>query len=258
MHITDLAHQWRDPERWRDRGGWWQCQLLAGWPHGFGGCRSYPRLPEVLAVQWWQEQGRSGQSATWVHQVHGDCVLRVENRDPESRADALVTTTPGQSVWVSTADCVPILMASRAGVVAIHAGWRGTAAQIAVKALAALDTDLGVTPEEVTVAIGPCISGPVYQVSQEVADQVLATLPTDHSATVVLPDPLPDKVRLDLGLTNALQLLNAGIPSAKITIHPLCTWHNAEVLFSYRRLGSLKVGDAPPWVQWSGIALPES
>ena len=51
--------------------------------------------------------------------------------------DALVTAHAGVAVSVRTADCYPILLADdrNRAVAAVHAGWRGTAARIVVRAL---------------------------------------------------------------------------------------------------------------------------
>src|SRR5687768_9418867 len=75
-----------------------------------------------------------------VKQVHGKDVT-VVRRDADRpaappEADALISNDPDVAVAVRAADCVPLLLADRRrGVVAaIHAGWRGTAAGVAVAA----------------------------------------------------------------------------------------------------------------------------
>ena len=55
--------------------------------------------------------------------------------DRESRipaTDALVTNQPGICLMVLSADCVPVLLfePEKRVVAAVHAGWRGTAAEI--------------------------------------------------------------------------------------------------------------------------------
>ncbi|MEN9239443.1 MAG: peptidoglycan editing factor PgeF [Thermostichales cyanobacterium SZTDM-1c_bins_54] len=239
----------RDGELWHWQGQRLICRLLEGIPHGFGSALSYPARPPQLAQQWWQ-----GQRAVWAEQVHGDHLR--EAGDPQLQADALYTCTPGTSVWVSTADCVPVLLAGPGVVAAIHAGWRGTAAQITAKVIRHLGQRLGIAPQQWLVAIGPCIAAAAYQVSQAVAEQVAATLPVSYAEQVVLPDPQPDKARLDLALANAYQALAAG--ATTIAISPHCTYQEPERFFSYRRLGSLRDGDRPSYLQWSGIALPGS
>jgi hypothetical protein len=142
--------------------------------------------------------------------------------------------------------------------VAIHAGWRGTAAAITAQVLQQLQ-QLGADLNSVHVAIGPAISGPVYQVGEEVAEQVIKTLPPGKEENgVMLPDPQPGKVRLDLRQVNALQSMEQGVPDHQISICPYCTWSEPDLFFSYRRDGSLKNGTQGLQVQWSGIGLPLS
>src|ERR1043165_8243042 len=64
------------------------------------------------------------------YQVHSPDVIVATTpwtRETAPRADAIVTTTPGLAIGVSTADCGPILFAdAEAGVIgAAHAGWKG-------------------------------------------------------------------------------------------------------------------------------------
>src|SRR5262249_20800363 len=82
----------------------------------------------------------------WAKQVHGTGAATV--REPaapqEARnvgeCDALATDHAGAALVVQTADCVPILLASAThGVVgAAHAGWRGSARNVAGAAVEAL------------------------------------------------------------------------------------------------------------------------
>src|ERR1041385_4116812 len=64
------------------------------------------------------------------YQIHSpDVIVATEpwTREAAPRADAIVTTTPGLAIGVSTADCGPILFAdAEARVIgAAHAGWKG-------------------------------------------------------------------------------------------------------------------------------------
>ncbi|NJK62542.1 MAG: peptidoglycan editing factor PgeF [Synechococcaceae cyanobacterium SM2_3_1] len=256
---TDLWH-WQSAQGRR----WLTCSLLSRWPHAFFTRESYPKHPSQLAPL----LGLPGEQAHWAHQVHGSTwIWAAAVRDPSGhaqQADALASKTPGTSVWVCTADCVPILMAgtrttetgNHPWAVAIHAGWRGTAAAITTQVLEQLQLqrpDLN----SIHIALGPAISGPVYQVGEEVAEQVIKTLPSGpYNDSVVLPDPQPGKVRLDLRQVNALQLAEQGVPGHQISICPYCTWGEPDLFFSYRRDGSLKNGGQGLQVQWSGIGLP--
>ncbi|MGK7913836.1 MAG: peptidoglycan editing factor PgeF [Synechococcus sp.] len=246
--------QWQ----WHERDGhrWLTCTLLQGWPHSFSSRHSDPESPEVLTPT---QLGLEGVSAYWTKQVHGDRLAWSAGSSVPTlkmlEADALATETSGNSVWVRTADCVPVLVADRDRVAAIHSGWRGTAAEIVTKTVSEL-IRRGSSPTELRVAIGPAISGPVYQVSLEVAEQVLATIAHfDGSSTCPIPpviheDRAPDRVRLDLRAAIAHQLLAIGIQASNLCLSPHCTWSDPDNFFSYRRLQS-----SPSPVQWSGIGL---
>ncbi|MDX2273675.1 MAG: peptidoglycan editing factor PgeF [Cyanobacteriota bacterium] len=245
-----MAGTWQ----WQQQG--LTCSLLADWPHWFGSKLSYPALPAQLVSHWRQDPA----SAIWVHQVHGNHYLasdQVIAMAEQPQADALVAhPSSSHSVWVSTADCVPILLASPTGLVAaVHAGWRGTAAQILGQVIQAF-VEQGSPLHSLRAALGPAISGEVYQVSQEVADQVLQTIPSTLHSHVLYPDPNPGKVCLDVRQVNRLQLIASGIPAEQISLAPYCTLRHSDYFFSYRRQGSLRSGpNSLPTVQWSGIGF---
>src|ERR1019366_9575599 len=95
------------------------------------------------------------------------------------RADALITRTPGLLLGVQTADCVPILLADtrHCVVAAVHAGWRGTLARIAMKALGRMRMEFGTRPRDVVAALGPAIGRCCYEVGPEVAQAFAAQFP---------------------------------------------------------------------------------
>ena len=83
--------------------------------------------------------------------------------------DILVTTSPGVTLVIMVADCVPLaLVDPAAGVLAaVHAGWRGTAAGAAPAALRAM-TDRGARPDRVRAFLGPAVAPDRYQVDATV------------------------------------------------------------------------------------------
>ena len=93
-------------------------------------------------------------------QVHGRQYLEVSatTPSPAGEADALISMSPGVAVGIATADCVPILLTTPGAetVAAIHAGWRGTLADIVGTVVSALE-ERGVEPAQLEAAIGPAI-----------------------------------------------------------------------------------------------------
>ena len=152
------------------------CELLADWRHGFFTQQFYPRTPEELIAI------LDPQAIAYrVKQVHGNTVLSPQEiaTTPKAKdatfpdADGVITDGKHQGVWVASADCNPILIGDikTKRVAAVHAGWRGTAQRILPNAIS-LFQSRGSNLDDLRIAIGPAISGEVYQVSENVAVEV--------------------------------------------------------------------------------------
>ncbi|WP_019498396.1 peptidoglycan editing factor PgeF [Pseudanabaena sp. PCC 6802] len=234
------------------------CDLLSDWRHGFFTRSHAPHTPDRLH-QFLHAEGKAYRAK----QVHGDRVLHNTEIAPDlplPEADgvcAFETEDMPRSVWVCTADCVPVLIGDRrlGSVAAVHAGWRGTASKILAVAIAKF-LERGSQLDDLCVALGPAISGDAYQVSQEVADRVLLTIATPQGISI---DPQPDRCRLDLRAVQRQQLIEMGIAKERIAIAPYCTLTDARHFFSYRRNCLEDPGNISrsPQVQWSGIATAQ-
>lgn len=179
------------------------------------------------------------------HQTHGT-ETRLISRDflalgrPTQRmvlegVDALITDVPGVCIGVSTADCIPIIVydPEHRAAAAIHAGWRGTAARIAAKAVAEMGLAYGSRPEALLAAIGPGISLAAFEVGDEVYDE-FASAGFDMTAI----SRREDKWHIDLKECNRLQLVSLGIMPRNIQVSGICTYNNYTDYFSARRLGA--------------------
>lgn len=171
-------------------------------------------------------------------QTHSDRVYSVEGRvkDPIDSTDALVTNKTGVCLCVQTADCVPILLYDPKCkvIAAVHAGWRGTVAGIVLKTIQRMVSDYGTNPKDLRAVIGPSICGRVYEVGEDVAQQISASLPS--SEAVLIPKQ-NKKYLLDLWEANKQQLLESQIVDANIEIFGECTYENSNEYFSARRDG---------------------
>lgn len=167
-----------------------------------------------------------------VHQVHGAAVLPGAALAPDAQADALWTSREESLVvGVSTADCVPLLLADRRGRVAaaVHSGWRGTVADIAGATVRVLVAEGGLAPDELVAAIGPCIEVDAFEVGEEVA--------AHFDSTLVARDRGP-KPHIDLVGAVRAQLEAAGVPADAIDRVGVCTHAHPDRYFSYRRDGA--------------------
>lgn len=182
--------------------------------HGFG-TRRDPKPPR---------------ETVFLKQIHSGIVHEV---GPQTAAgcwgegDGLITNAPGKLLEIRTADCYPVLLADRANHAAgaLHAGWRGAAANIIAEALARMDQLYGTKPEEVYLSIGPGIGVCCYQVGEEVARQFNADCCVRTNGTI----------HLNLAEANRKQALQAGIPPSHIETMNLCTFCQAQEFYSYRR-----------------------
>lgn len=108
----------------------------------------------------------------WMNQVHGTRVVRAESTNFPPEADAAFTLESGPICAVLTADCLPVLLASRDGerVAAAHAGWRGLSAGVLEATVHALER----SPAQLIAWLGPAIEPEHFEVGDEVRAAFLA------------------------------------------------------------------------------------
>jgi YfiH family protein len=134
-------------------------------------------------------------------------------------ADGHAATERGTAMAVSIADCVPVFVVHPSGAVALlHSGWRGTAARIVERGIAAL-THRGIPASELRVHLGPAICGKCYEVSPDVYEQLTGTRPP-RASSVDLRAVIADHARA------------AGV--RHISTSGACTRCDNERFFSHR------------------------
>lgn len=171
-------------------------------------------------------------------QIHSDIVRVVTDADcngffhrdyPE--CDGLVTNTPGVTLMVFTADCTPLLLHDpvTGAVGAAHAGWRGTAQNIAAKTVEAMVKNFGCDPGNIRAAIGPNLSQCHFETDLDVPAAMTAAYGDE-----VLPliRQKGEKYYPDLKAINALALRRAGV--RHIEISDACTWCESDRFWSHR------------------------
>jgi len=148
--------------------------------------------------------------------------------------DALVSNTPNILLTVKTADCVPVLLGdSKSGAfAAVHAGWRGTSASIARRAIDQFRSEYGARAEDLRAAIGPAANLCCYEVGSEVIERFKERFPGSDS---LFTPTRAGHARIDLQKANRDQLVAAGVSPDCIHVAPLCTMDRTDLFFSYRR-----------------------
>jgi YfiH family protein len=156
------------------------------------------------------------------YQVHGSEIWTTSEAGYQTGFDAVLTSEQGIFAGVGIADCCPILLADpvRQTAAAIHAGWKGTVAQIVHKTASAMIAG-GSNPTDILAYIGPCISLTHFEVGDEVAEQF------NHK------EKRGARWHVDLKATNAAQLQELGV--TQIEISDYCTVANNDVFYSHRK-----------------------
>lgn len=177
-----------------------------------------------------------------VKQVHGNGV-RVLKRgevppaaaDLRPDGDAIVSNEQGLVLAVMVADCVPMVIVDpvRGAAAAVHAGWRGTCAQVAPAAIETMAREFGSNPADLHAAIGPSVGPDDYEVGESLID---AFTKAGHSQLRVERWFVRTAVKphLDLWTANADQLRDAGLPVDHIYTCGLSTVSHPNIFESYR------------------------
>lgn len=167
----------------------------------------------------------------WLTQVHGTDVVDAARAVAATRADGAVARTRGVVCAVLTADCLPIFLCNRQGteVALLHAGWRGLAAGIVERGLAALRSPSA----ELLAWLGPAIGATAYEVGDDVRQ---AFARGDVQVQDAFAAGRPGKWYMDIGRVARQQLLDRGVRAIYGGDH--CTATQADLFFSYRRDGA--------------------
>lgn len=180
-----------------------------------------------------------GVDPLYLDQVHGAHVHTMAHRESGQSpaavgpADACVTDRDDLACTILVADCLPVLLCARDGsaVGAAHAGWRGLAAGVIERSVAALCRLASCTPGDIVAWLGPAIGPDRF----EVGGDVVAAFGEGPRLR-----PLrPGKWLADLPGLARDRLHTMGV--AQVSGHdgsaPWCTVSSPGRWFSYRRDG---------------------
>lgn len=232
---------------WLSRDWGWSlvCERLGAFTHGWTAGVTAPGNGGPCGVRADQLASGCGVAADDVvslRQVHGAEVVapaRASASEASEDADAAVTRDPNLLLTVRVADCVPLLIADtrRGTVAAVHAGWRGTSAGIAQRAVERLAALYGSRPSDLVAAAGPAIGPCCYRVGHEVRQDFSEQGWPDRSLAAWFRDEADGALRLDLSRANRDQLVGAGLAGSAVLLSSLCTACHPGWFPSYRRDG---------------------
>lgn len=173
-----------------------------------------------------------GDGMAFLRQVHGDRVIVAKNgqqvnaqdEDPPE-ADAFITSKPGLVLAIQVADCQPILLydPNRQVIANVHAGWRGSLANIAGRTVAAMATGFRCRPTDILAGIGPSLGSCCAEF---------------NNYRTEIPNAFwsykDDRNHFDFWAITVDQLCAAGLLPDNIEVSRICTRCVAEHFFSYR------------------------
>lgn len=163
----------------------------------------------------------------WLRQVHGPRVVRADDVAGLVEADASYTHERGVACAVKIADCMPVLLADRAGtcVGVAHAGWRGLSAGVVENTVGAL----AVPPETLMAYLGPAIGPQAFEVGDEVRE---AFCDVDPAAACAFVSHRPGKWMADLFTLGRQRLARCGV--LEVFGGGLCTYSQPKRFYSHR------------------------
>jgi YfiH family protein len=177
-----------------------------------------------------------------VHQTHSpDAIVATGPWQGPARpkADAMVTTSEGLALGITTADCAPVLFADpKARVIgAAHAGWKGALSGILESTIDTMEK-LGAERSGMVAAIGPLIRQPSYEVGSEFVERFIEA--EAGNAVFFLPGERDGHAMFDLAGYIRMRLENAGV--LMIDDLGVDTYSDARC-YSYRRSVHRKEAD---------------
>ena len=194
---------------------------------------NYDRLAALL--------GSRKEDMVFYRQVHGTAVHVVGPEDrlgdifrlADMEGDGFATREKDVTLAVFAADCIPILFWDKltGAVAAVHSGWRGTAQDIAGRAVEIL-CSFASSSMHIRAAIGPGIGTCCFETGSEVPEALRETLGSE--AADCIRSGVSGKYMVDLKEANRRLLLRAGLLPEHISVSPHCTMCEPELFWSHR------------------------
>ncbi len=230
--------------------------------HGFFTKTEENHGPEILSLCL-----NKTSSIHLLQQVHSSTIIKASESTNLKRlsGDVLISDNSNQSLWVYSADCIPILIADKSTlkVGSCHAGWKGLANNIIYKLINKF-IELGSKKEDIIIALGPSISQRYYEFELNLAIKATSILypDIDYSTTRkthIIEKLINDKiinfseekgvVLLDIRNFATKQIQKSGLNLDQVSVCPLCTYKESKLFNSWRRQGERLV-------QWNCIFSP--
>ena len=166
-------------------------------------------------------------------EINGKKILRSDLLNAEhffTTRESFIKTKEPEFEKTATKNITEIIYDKEHNIGAVsHAGWRGTAGNIAAKTVKKMTTVFASDPENLIAVIGPAISMCCYNVGKDVFEKLKATV-QDFEGLYEIRN---GEIFVDLKGINKRQLEECGVK--KIDVCPYCTVCDNDMFFSYRK-----------------------
>jgi len=177
--------------------------------------------------------------APWhrLHQVHSSRINRVNSDLDILEGDGWITELRQQTVWIQTADCVPLFYWKRSdepigGI--LHVGWRGLHAGI-IDQLDGILKDMTFHIETFNFFLGPAICSTCYLVKEDLHHQFSAK--PWYADVFQAAEEKPGLYHFNLKAGISYSLNTLGVPGEQVSDIASCTHCYPDRFPSYRRDG---------------------
>ena len=166
----------------------------------------------------------------WLNQVHGNNVVVDPAEELTAPADAIVSRDDNAVCAVLTADCLPVVIASKDGreIGVAHAGWRGLVAGVIENTI----RQFSMAAHDLQCWLGPAISQVAFEVGDEVWEAFTDGEPGAEGCFVY-----NDRGRWQADLYGLARQRLQALGIEAIYGGEYCTFSDSERFFSYRRDG---------------------
>ena len=210
--------------------------------------QAWSRDEEGPVIEAWSQGGKMVAENPELADSANMSMQQVNNHIRFPRTDGAITNQKGILLTTVHADCLPVWLYDEENQVIglVHAGWRGTLAGIAPKAVKLMQETYGSDPAKMRAAIGPGISMCCFETGSEVIEafrehwdfaDFYAETAEEHFGDDEIPESAEGKYYIDLKGINTEELLEAGLQLENIEISRHCTHCEPETFASYRREG---------------------
>ncbi len=210
--------------------------------------QAWARDEEGPVIEAWSQGGKMVAENPELADPANMSMQQVNNHIRFPRTDGAITNQKGILLTTVHADCLSVWLydEENQAIGLVHAGWRGTLAGIAPKAVKLMQETYGSDPARMKAAIGPGISMCCFETGAEVIEafrehwdfaDFYAETAEEHFGDDEIPESAEGKYYIDLKGINTEELLEAGLQLENIEISRHCTHCEPEIFASYRREG---------------------